>query len=508
MGLETGNFINDLVITNPLGGDAKSTADDHLRLIKKALKECLNGFAGAIILTATDTGAAAAHVLTPSTALVGYTTGLMLLYRPVNAGTGACTVNVSALGAKSIKTILGADPTSGDIVANQPLLLMYDGTNFVIIAGTEFLVKTGDQTITGNTTMTGNLAVSGAISGPTITSKATKTGETYTGAHDFTGATPTFATQTLGNSSLAPATTAFVTATAFSPALPGINAGTARKVVTNDGVSASWGYSGSLPRSTRTSNTILAAADNGYLIDFTSGTFTQTLTAATTLGSGWFVYAKNSGTGTITFDPNGSETIDGSTTLLMYPGEEWLVQCDGTSFNILRLRKDRPILTLTASSSGTIDVEFDGATDYMAIASGITLDQDASSFGCLFKLSNSYVTTNTYNYHVDNSDPSSSTYAANVGASVGSINIFNSMGNAAAKSGSFQMRIFSPSSTAFQKNVQFEGLYIHSAGNLKKAAGVGGNTGTGALTGIRFKVIGGAATVIVAGTFRLFPIST
>lgn len=38
MGLETGSFINDLVITNPSAGDSKSQGDDHLRLIKTALK--------------------------------------------------------------------------------------------------------------------------------------------------------------------------------------------------------------------------------------------------------------------------------------------------------------------------------------------------------------------------------------------------------------------------------------------------------------------------------------
>lgn len=38
MGLETGTFIDDLVITNPLGSDDKREGDDHLRLIKKVLK--------------------------------------------------------------------------------------------------------------------------------------------------------------------------------------------------------------------------------------------------------------------------------------------------------------------------------------------------------------------------------------------------------------------------------------------------------------------------------------
>jgi hypothetical protein len=38
MGLETGNYISDLVATNPPGTDPKSQGDDHLRLIKDVLK--------------------------------------------------------------------------------------------------------------------------------------------------------------------------------------------------------------------------------------------------------------------------------------------------------------------------------------------------------------------------------------------------------------------------------------------------------------------------------------
>ena len=38
MGLETGSFIDDLVGTNPTGGDGKNQGDDHLRLIKNILK--------------------------------------------------------------------------------------------------------------------------------------------------------------------------------------------------------------------------------------------------------------------------------------------------------------------------------------------------------------------------------------------------------------------------------------------------------------------------------------
>lgn len=114
-------------------------------------------------------------------------------------------------------------------------------------------------------------------------------------------------------------------------------AGTAGQILTSSGAGApTWATITSTPtivRSQRTSNTILGTADASTLIAITSGTFTQTFTAAATLGSGWFCYIQNAGTGDITLDPNGSETIDGLTSYIMYPGETRLVQCDGTGFN-------------------------------------------------------------------------------------------------------------------------------------------------------------------------------
>ena len=229
MGLETGDVIADLVITNPLSTDAKSQGDDHIRLLKKVLKETLNGFAGAILVTATETGTASAHVLTPTTALVGYATGTMLLYRPSNAGTGALTVNVSALGAKSVKTIMGADPTSGDVTANQPILLMYDGTNFVLLCGSAFLGKTGNQTLTGNLAITGSVTgTTGAFSGPV-------TGTTGAFSGSVTGTT-----EAAGDISTKFATTAFAVGLAFSASIPS-QTGNAGKFVTTDGTNASWG---------------------------------------------------------------------------------------------------------------------------------------------------------------------------------------------------------------------------------------------------------------------------
>jgi hypothetical protein len=59
--------------------------------------------------------------------------------------------------------------------------------------------------------------------------------------------------------------------------------------------------------------TTYTATTNDYFIDCTTGTFTVNLFTAVG-NTGRILIIKNSGTGTITVDPNGSQTIDGATT--------------------------------------------------------------------------------------------------------------------------------------------------------------------------------------------------
>lgn len=54
MGLETGNFISDLINTNPLSTDKRRFGDDHLRLIKKVLLNTLPNADGAINPSVTE----------------------------------------------------------------------------------------------------------------------------------------------------------------------------------------------------------------------------------------------------------------------------------------------------------------------------------------------------------------------------------------------------------------------------------------------------------------------
>lgn len=95
----------------------------------------------------------------------------------------------------------------------------------------------------------------------------------------------------------------------------------------------------------RSSNTILAVADKGKTLIFTS-TFTQTFTAAATLGAKWYVDLRNDGTGII--------TLDLATDIYMFPGEAFRIVCDGSGFyTIGRAPAGSWILAETISPDGS-----------------------------------------------------------------------------------------------------------------------------------------------------------
>lgn len=95
-----------------------------------------------------------------------------------------------------------------------------------------------------------------------------------------------------------------------------------------------------------TSADTIVASDAGKLLTL-SGTFTLSA-AATTLGAGFYCFIR-ADSGTVTFDPNGSETVDGVTSGVLKGG--YLLQSDGVGFTTVRLGGATTIQVLTSGTS-------------------------------------------------------------------------------------------------------------------------------------------------------------
>jgi len=127
-----------------------------------------------------------------------------------------------------------------------------------------------------------------------------------------------------------------VTEGGFKTAISNQRAFLAGLLGTTGGVDAALATLGALggQSAAKTTAYTVVAADRGKVIDC-NGTFTLTLTAAATLGAGFSFIVVNTGSGTITIDPNASELINGAATETVTAGNWAIVTCNGTSFRSL-----------------------------------------------------------------------------------------------------------------------------------------------------------------------------
>lgn len=88
----------------------------------------------------------------------------------------------------------------------------------------------------------------------------------------------------------------------------------------------------SVPVTAFNANYAAGVNDRAKLYNWTGAAGTFTLPSASVVGDNWFVYLRNSGTGTIVATPSGINTIDGSATLSFQPRESAIIACDGSNY--------------------------------------------------------------------------------------------------------------------------------------------------------------------------------
>jgi len=129
-GIATGNAVQTVnVMTHDTPVSTYSLGGTNSKVNIKANA----GITMAAVNYAADAGGDDAYVTTLSPAPTAYTTGQMFLLKVATANTDGCSLDVNGLGALAIKTATGTDPATNDIVATSIAIIVYDGTDFLLV---------------------------------------------------------------------------------------------------------------------------------------------------------------------------------------------------------------------------------------------------------------------------------------------------------------------------------------------------------------------------------------
>jgi hypothetical protein len=85
------------------------------------------------------------------------------------------------------------------------------------------------------------------------------------------------------------------------------------------------------------SNYTAGAPDRAKMFVWTGALGILTLPTASSVGTDWFIAVRNGGSGNLTIDPQGLETINGAASLTLTPGDSATAVTDGTSWYTLGL---------------------------------------------------------------------------------------------------------------------------------------------------------------------------
>jgi len=130
----------------------------------------------------------------------------------------------------------------------------------------------------------------------------------------------------------------------------------------------------SQPVTTFSTSYTALTTDRSNTYVWTGGAGTITMTLAATLGDNWFMFLRNGGTGALTVACSGGNTINGSSTITLQPGDSCIIVCSGTTFYTVGLGKSTQFAftqlskavttgsyTLTASEASNVIQKYTGS---------------------------------------------------------------------------------------------------------------------------------------------------
>lgn len=164
-------------------------------------------------------------------------------------------------------------------------------------------------------------------------------------------------------------------------------------------------------------NYTLGVADRASNFVWTGASGTLTLLAVATATNGYYVLVRNGGSGQLTLDPTGSETINGTATLVLQPGDSVIVVCSGAAWYTIGYGQDAVFAFDYTAISLTGEVN-----EY--VLAGAELNRIAYSFtGVLTTNMDIVVPATTQQYWVANNTTGSFTLSVKTDAQVTGVTV-------------------------------------------------------------------------------------
>jgi len=262
---------------------------------------------------------------------------------------------------------------------------------------------------------------------------------------------------------------------------------------------------------TITTTTALDSSDNFTHIN-ASGTITITLPDIDIVGSGFVFTGYNAGSGVVTWDGNGAETLNGSATLAHAAGQSGMFISGATNWSVLNIQNThtRNLLeTQTASASATIDFTSSVITStykhYEIELIDVVGGTDADELHILVSQSSSFLTgVSDYGWLYTEAQGSANATATGATAAFMRVAGGNAQGNASVECLNGTVKAYNPTGAALPKYFIVDSVLADNSnlltGNLVHNRFI---KNADAIDGIRFIYISGT---IASGTFKLYGI--
>lgn len=394
--------INDLNVTDASNtarfpeNQLPSTVNNGARALEGIIARWHNDINGSV----TPGGTADVITVAANQTLSAYYDGLVIAFEVASTNTSTTvTVNVDSLGAKSVKKPDGTDPAVGDLVSGAKVILIYDGTNFQIVShitdttqstlAEDWATKTDGQVASTDYSAkawaTGGTGVTDTASGGAAKEWATAAEDDLVDTVEYSAKHYSAKASTQASNASTSASNASTSET--NAATSASNASTSETNAAASAAAAAASAASNLYSSvTNATGTVTpsTSTDDGtlYVCDTSGGAVTVNLPAIGSDEGVRFGFINSSGSNDVTINRNGSDTINGGTSLTLTDDTQFvtLIADDNSPDNWISLAGSTITAGTGLTKTGeTISISSGGVDTTQLADNGVTPAKAAGS---------------------------------------------------------------------------------------------------------------------------------